>query len=364
MAAVPIVSAIHTFYSYVVDLQGPEEELRLLSLLGVFIAAVSIAAIGRTVAANHEFISQKSKETPAKNSAAMLDTLRKSFLSIPLSIVGWVIIIIYLVANDAPVPYYWVISIPTLLIFFTGLIFLLGLLRANFYDLSFTEYRKIGKEQLIRDKKTKEKKRQAEQKKKNAVKKKQTLFATNKPTKVMKPSFSTSHTPSQLDRLNQLTQIVRRTKEMRLTDLKSLLSFKDKPSLMKWLYSLPDAWIFTVEKDSIVFETADDDKKIPKTKTTEAIKKPEQKKQCLYCEADLVDVEDEGPIVCLNCGKKAPYCEVCKNIITAGEKITQVKSCNHVFHKNHILEWIKIKGTCPICKNQINEESLQPYISM
>ncbi len=91
------------------------------------------------------------------------------------------------------------------------------------------------------------------------------------------------------------------------------------------------------------------------------VEKPE-KILCIYCNAQLQEVEDEGPIVCLNCGKKAPYCEICKNIIVDGEKIVLTKPCNHIFHKNHILEWIKVKGTCPICKEQINEESLRPFI--
>ena len=75
-------------------------------------------------------------------------------------------------------------------------------------------------------------------------------------------------------------------------------------------------------------------------------------------------MEDEGPIVCLNCGKKAPYCEICKNIIVAGQKIVQVIDCGHIFHKEHIQEWIKVKGTCPVCKEKINEESIETYIPL
>ncbi|MCE7748957.1 MAG: hypothetical protein GPJ51_11205 [Candidatus Heimdallarchaeota archaeon] len=110
------------------------------------------------------------------------------------------------------------------------------------------------------------------------------------------------------------------------------------------------------------FETTDDTKEEAKSERTEKIEEQKQKIQCIYCEAVLAEIEDEGPIVCLNCGKKAPYCEICKNIIVAGEKIVQVEACNHVFHKNHIQEWIKVKGTCPICKEQINEEHLRSFL--
>ena len=179
----------------------------------------------------------------------------------------------------------------------------------------------------------KAKRKKAEEKKQKLLKAKNEAIQTTRP----KHSISSPKIPSQSKRLVQLKQIARRTKEMNLTDLCSLLVFRDKPSLMKWLYSLSDDWIFAIKGNLIIFDITDDDKKESTTKISEVIKEPEQKKQCLYCEAKLVDVEDEGPIVCLNCGKKAPYCEVCKNIIIAGEKIVQVTPCNHIFHKNHIL---------------------------
>ncbi|MHA1345749.1 MAG: hypothetical protein ACTSVO_14230 [Candidatus Heimdallarchaeaceae archaeon] len=40
---------------------------------------------------------------------------------------------------------------------------------------------------------------------------------------------------------------------------------------------------------------------------------------CLYCETKLEKVEDDGSVACLNCGKKAPYCEIGKSILVGGE---------------------------------------------
>ena len=294
----------------------------------------------------------------------MLDSLNFSLASILFAITSWVLISIYVVVNGFPIPYLWAIPIPILLIFLSGLVLLLGFLRAKFYSLSFREYRRIGKEKRKKDwEKEQEKKKRKKEKIKKEKEKQKLLRAKKKTTQTTKPkvSISSQRVPSQSKRFDQLNQIVRRTKEMRLTDLRSMLEFKDKSSLMNWLYSLSDNWKFTIKGDFITFETTDDDKKEAKTEKTEKIKEQKRKIQCLYCEANLVEVEDEGPIVCLNCGKKAPYCEICKNIIVEGEKIVQTKPCNHIFHKNHIVEWIKVKGTCPICKEQINEESLRPF---
>ncbi len=88
-----------------------------------------------------------------------------------------------------------------------------------------------------------------------------------------------------------------------------------------------------------------------------------KKISCFYCNAELTKPDDDGPIICLNCGKKTRSCEICKEYMITGDKLVQVISCGHVFHKNHILEWIKVKGICPICKERINEESIVDYYS-
>ena len=83
--------------------------------------------------------------------------------------------------------------------------------------------------------------------------------------------------------------------------------------------------------------------------------------KCLYCNTELESFQLDKPVVCSKCGKKAPFCEVCKNIIIAGDKVLQSTNCDHIFHKEHILEWINVKSECPVCKEKINEENLHPY---
>ncbi|NPD89218.1 MAG: E3 ubiquitin protein ligase [Asgard group archaeon] len=86
-----------------------------------------------------------------------------------------------------------------------------------------------------------------------------------------------------------------------------------------------------------------------------------KKIHCFYCEAELEEIEDDGPIICLNCGKKTRTCKICMKYMVAGKELSQLFECGHVFHKDHILEWIRIKGICPICKTRINEESVITY---
>ncbi|MHA1983603.1 MAG: hypothetical protein ACW967_04545 [Candidatus Hodarchaeales archaeon] len=33
-------------------------------------------------------------------------------------------------------------------------------------------------------------------------------------------------------------------------------------------------------------------------------------------------------------------------------------TCINSFHKNHLLEWIKIQGNCPVCQEKLSEELL------
>ena len=366
-AIIVIVSPFDTIIRFTPDseiIDSGYEVYGGLLTFGSILAIISIILVVNSLLKSYKFASLNQEKTPATSASMMFDSLDFSLVSIPFTITSWVLISIYLVVNGFPIPFLWAIPIPILLIFLSGLVLLLGFLRAKLYSLSFTEYRRIGREKLRDDQKKEEAKRKRVKREKEKRKKEKLLRAKKKTTQTTRPrvSISSQRVPSQSKRFDQLNQIVRRTKQMRLTDLRSLLEFKDKPSLMNWLYSLSDNWKFTIKGDFITFETTDDDKKETKTEKTEKIKEQKRKLQCLYCEAILVEVEDEGPIVCLNCGKKAPYCEICKNIIVEGEKIVQTKPCNHIFHKNHILEWIKVKGTCPICKEPINEESLRPFI--
>lgn len=98
-------------------------------------------------------------------------------------------------------------------------------------------------------------------------------------------------------------------------------------------------------------------------KAKKAVQEDKEKNICLYCSGKIEEVDDQGLGVCSNCGKKTPLCDICKNPMTSDQPLLLFETCGHIYHKEHILEWIKIKGTCPICKDKINEKTLKPWES-
>ena len=52
-------------------------------------------------------------------------------------------------------------------------------------------------------------------------------------------------------------------------------------------------------------------------------------------------------------------CDICKAPIEFGETAVESSTCNHTFHFGHILEWLKIVEKCPVCKMQMNRNTLK-----
>ena len=95
--------------------------------------------------------------------------------------------------------------------------------------------------------------------------------------------------------------------------------------------------------------------------TVKNIKKLDEELFCYFCDALLEIVEDGGPLICLNCGKKTRKCEICMKYMVANDELVQIVDCGHVFHKNHLIEWMKVKEICPICKIELDENSVLRY---
>ncbi len=62
---------------------------------------------------------------------------------------------------------------------------------------------------------------------------------------------------------------------------------------------------------------------------------------------------------CQYCGSKLPKCEICSDFITSEDTMATCPYCHHVFHEDHVLEWIKIKGSCPVCKQNLSWEDIE-----
>jgi len=54
-------------------------------------------------------------------------------------------------------------------------------------------------------------------------------------------------------------------------------------------------------------------------------------------------------------GEGGKKCMICWSGISKGDEIIQCQQCNEVGHKNHVLEWIRIKGTCAHCQKPMRE---------
>lgn len=66
-------------------------------------------------------------------------------------------------------------------------------------------------------------------------------------------------------------------------------------------------------------------------------------------------VVDRLPVVTLtqdDTKENNVICAVCKDGISLGEKVTQLP-CNHHYHGNCILPWLKIRNTCPVCRHEL-----------
>ena len=80
---------------------------------------------------------------------------------------------------------------------------------------------------------------------------------------------------------------------------------------------------------------------------------------CIYCQDEFEEIDRSKVAICKNCGKEAPSCSICKQSMFYGEDLVKEKNCGNIFHKNHIVMWIRSEKFCPICKERINENSLE-----
>ena len=49
-------------------------------------------------------------------------------------------------------------------------------------------------------------------------------------------------------------------------------------------------------------------------------------------------------------------CAIC--LLPNEENVTVKTPCRHVFHYSCLLEWMKIRNTCPFCRHNLTEQEL------
>jgi hypothetical protein len=72
---------------------------------------------------------------------------------------------------------------------------------------------------------------------------------------------------------------------------------------------------------------------------------------CLYCGSEI----PKNAKVCPSCGAERVKCSVCNLDIITGEFFVKCPHCGALSHRDHLLEWVKIRGTCPNCKKKLSE---------
>ena len=48
-------------------------------------------------------------------------------------------------------------------------------------------------------------------------------------------------------------------------------------------------------------------------------------------------------------------CVICLETFANGDKVT-ILACAHLFHKDCIVDWLKVNDLCPICKYRVNKD--------
>jgi len=81
--------------------------------------------------------------------------------------------------------------------------------------------------------------------------------------------------------------------------------------------------------------------------------------RCFSCGTDKAFGED----ICPNCGVENVQCSVCKLPISFGVETAECPHCENIAHREHLLEWIKVKGSCPVCQRHLKAADIKPSVS-
>nr|MDO8082912.1 DUF2341 domain-containing protein [Candidatus Freyarchaeota archaeon] len=75
---------------------------------------------------------------------------------------------------------------------------------------------------------------------------------------------------------------------------------------------------------------------------------------CMFCGTELT----EDKKFCPSCGRARLKCPVCQIDIVLGDPLVKCPNCGTLGHKDHLLEWVKVKGYCPSCKKKLRETDI------
>lgn len=81
---------------------------------------------------------------------------------------------------------------------------------------------------------------------------------------------------------------------------------------------------------------------------------------CPECEATIL----AEATICPHCGSPRPICMVCHLPIEFADTVLVCPYCQGQAHRIHILEYVKVKGSCPNCQADLDEFKLIPKMSL
>lgn len=81
---------------------------------------------------------------------------------------------------------------------------------------------------------------------------------------------------------------------------------------------------------------------------------PKDAPHCINCGTIL----KESSTICGECNLTAPNCLICKGKLSSSDRILQCPFCSSYAHKLHMIEWLSIVDSCPLCKSGLKAEEL------
>ncbi|MGQ9723555.1 MAG: hypothetical protein ACUVXA_19820 [Candidatus Jordarchaeum sp.] len=75
---------------------------------------------------------------------------------------------------------------------------------------------------------------------------------------------------------------------------------------------------------------------------------------CMFCGGNF----PEGGDICPERGEERVRCSVCQLKIVFDDDVIRCLHCGVLSHRDHLLEWIKIRGFCPNCRERLIENDI------
>jgi hypothetical protein len=57
--------------------------------------------------------------------------------------------------------------------------------------------------------------------------------------------------------------------------------------------------------------------------------------------------------------EKPSNCMICKLPFKEGQSVSRCPMCKSLFHANHLFEWLKVKGQCPVCRQSLRPDGVE-----